>query len=370
MDSRNLHVLALALTKGLGPVNVKNLIAYCGSAQSVYDASMPKLRRAPGIGPKVAQLVRSAPPLERAEQELAYCAKHGISMLTYLDEGYPTALKYIHDAPLVLFQKGPVALNAQPGIAIVGTRKATDYGKHLTETFTETFVRHGLNIVSGLAYGIDITAHRTAVKTGGITTAVLGHGLDTIYPAAHYQKTREMLEQGGLLTEYVTGTKPDAPHFPARNRIISGMCKATLVVEAANKGGALITARYAFDQNREVYAIPGRLGDPYSAGCNALIRDQVAKLVSSPEEILEDLAIQWQHHDNQTEQLELLFQQPEIPLSPDEGKILNLLAKGEALIDVIAYKTGIQMSTLTPLLLSMEFKELVRQMPGKKYRRI
>ncbi len=369
-SDRNRLLLALALTKGLGPIHVKNLISYCGSPEAVYQASPGQLKKAPGIGGKVVQLIQTDPPLAQADQELAYCDRYGINMLTYLDEAYPTALKYIHDAPLVLFKQGQVDLNAQPGIAIVGTRKATDYGKHLTEVFTEAFVKHGLNIVSGLAYGIDITAHRTALKLGGLTTGVLGHGLDTLYPGAHAQKAREMRLRGGLLSEYPTGTKPDAPHFPARNRIISGICKATIVIEAAESGGALITAKYAFEQNREVYAVPGRIGDPYSAGCNRLIRDQVAKLITSPEEVLEDLAIQWQQHDDQTEQLALLFEPPNVPLSAEESKVLNLLSQGEALIDVIAYKTGIGAAQLTPLLLAMEFKELVRQMPGKKYRRI
>lgn len=368
-EERNLHLLALALTKGLGPVSVKNMIAYCGSAKAVLSAPKGKLLKAPGIGEYAVQLVQQAETLARAEQEIRYCEQNGIQVLTYLDEDYPTSLKYIHDAPLMLFKKGNINLNAQVNIAMVGTRKATDYGREWTEKFAEAFARQGINIVSGLAYGIDICAHRSVLKAEGKTTAVLAHGLDTIYPGKHTRRAREMQDRGALLTEYLTGTKPDAPHFPARNRIISGICKAVIVMEAANRGGALITARAAFDQNREVYALPGRIGDPFSEGCNALIRDQVAKLVTSPEEVLADLEIQWQSHDDQQEQLALSLAPPEIPLSADESKILNYLTQhSDAQVDDISLKTGIPMHQLNSLLLGMEFKDLIRQKAGKRFR--
>jgi len=370
-SDRNFHLLALALTKGLGPVSVKNLIAYCGSAKAVFEAPKGKLVRAPGIGDHAVNLVKKAETQARAEQELAYCQQHGIQVLTYLDEAYPHALKYIHDAPLLLFKKGGIDLNMQPNIAIVGTRKATEYGKELAQTFATAFAQKGINVVSGLAYGIDIYAHRAAIKAGGKTTAVLAHGLDTIYPARHTKRALDMCEQGGLLTEYLTGTKPDPPLFPARNRIISGICRAVLVVEAAAKGGALITAKAAFDQNREVYALPGRLGDPYSQGCNKLIQNQIARLVMSPEEILEDLQISWQHHDDQSEQLSLALAAPEVPLSAEEAQVLNVLReKTGARVDEIALKTGIPMHKLNPLLLGMEFKDLLAQLPGKRFKRI
>jgi DNA processing protein len=366
----HLHLLALSLTKGLGPVSVRNLIAYCGSAQAVFDAPKGKLMRTPGIGEHAVQLVRQAETLARAEQEVAYCERHGVELLTYLDPAYPEALKYIHDAPLILFKKGAVNFNAQPSVAIVGTRRATDYGREWAETFAHFFAEQGFNVVSGLAYGIDIAAHRAVLRSGGITTAILAHGLDTLYPGKHRSKAEAMLAQGGLLTEYLTGTLPDAPHFPARNRIISGICKAVVVIEAANRGGALITARAAFEQNREVYALPGRVGDQYSEGCNTLIRDNVAKLITSPEEVMADLDIQWQHHHDQSDQLALALTPPEIGLSAEESKVLNYLSqRSDALVDDIAIKTGIPMQQLNSLLLGMEFKELLRQMPGKKFRR-
>ncbi|MDX1908186.1 MAG: DNA-processing protein DprA [Bacteroidia bacterium] len=370
MEDRNLYLLALSLTRGLGPVTVKNLIAYCGSAQAVFTTPKGKLLRVPGIGEQTVRLVRESASLQRAEQEMAFCERQGVMVLNYLDPAYPDALKYIHDAPLILFKKGAIDLNAQPNIALVGTRQATDYGKEQTELFAAFLASRGINVVSGLAYGIDIVAHRTVLQAGGMTTAVLGHGLDMIYPARHARKADEMLARGGLLTEYLTGTQPDAVNFPARNRIVAGICRAVIVIEAAASGGALITARKAFEQNREVYALPGRVGDLYSSGCNQLIRDNVAKLITNPEDVLEDLRIQWQHHDDQSQQLELTLAAPPVPLSTEEATILNYLAQqGEALIDQITLATGIPMSRLNALLIGMEFKELLRQMPGKRYKK-
>jgi len=370
MKFHNQYLLALSLTKGIGPVTVKNLIAYCGSPEAVFSASKGKLMRTPGLGNEIVGRLQSVVHLERAEKELNFCTKHNIEILTYLDDAYPQSLKYIHNAPLVLFKKGKINLNAQPAIAIVGTRKATDYGQWMAEKFAQFFAEKRINVVSGMAYGVDIAAHRAVLKKAGKTTAVLAHGLDTLYPGSHAQKAREMLEAGGWVTEYFTGTKPEAPHFPARNRIIAGMSRAVVVVEASEKGGALITARNAFEQNREVYAIPGRVGDRYSVGCNALIRDQVAKLVVDPQEVLEDLDIQWQHHDDQTEQLQMILAPLPDHLSASELKVLNLLSKGERIVDDIAHHTGIPMAQLSPLLLTLEFKEMLRQLPGKKFRRI
>jgi DNA processing protein len=368
VEARNLYLLALSLTKGLGPVTVKNLIAYCGSAQAVFEMPKGKLLRVPGVGDQTAGLVRHSAHLHRAEEEAAFCTRNGVSIISYLDPEYPDALKYIPDAPLILFKKGAVSLNAQPAIAVVGTRQATDYGREQAERFAAFFAGRGLNVVSGLAYGIDIAAHRAALRAGGITTAVLGHGLDMIYPGRHAARAQEMLAQGGLLTEYLTGSQPDAAHFPARNRIVAGMCRAVVVIEAGESGGALITARRAFEQNREVYALPGRIGDPWSAGSNRLIRDHVARLVTDPQEILDDLQIQWNQHGDQAQQLELALAAPPQPLSQEEALVLNFLGSGEALVDQISLATGIPMNRLNALLLEMEFKELLRQMPGKKFR--
>ncbi len=369
MEERNLHLIALSLIKGLGPVTVKNLIAYCGSPQDVFTASPLRLQKAPGVGEKTVALIKGSDHLARAEQEVAYCEKHGIRILNYLDADYPQLLKHSHDAPLTLFVKGNVDFNQQTSIAIVGTRRATDYGKEITDTFATAFARAGINVVSGLAYGIDIQAHRAVLKEGGITTGVVGHGLDTLYPFSHKKKADEMLEKGGLLTEFISGTKPDASNFPARNRIISGISRAVVVIEAAESGGALITANFANDQNREVYAIPGRLNDPYSAGCNKLIQRNLARMVTSPDEILDDLEIAWRTNAAQPPQLSLDFAPLTMPLTPNESKVIDFLTKGEALVDQISVQTGLHMSVLNPLLIGLEFRDLIKQMPGKRYKR-
>lgn len=363
----NQYLLTLALTKGLGPVSVKNLIAYCGSVEAIFTASKGKLLRTPGIGEHLVRALQQRAGLEQAEKELVFCQKHNIEILSYLDQAYPTPLKYIHDAPLVLFKKGEIDLNAQPALAIVGTRRATESGKELAQAFAGFFAEKGIHVISGLAYGIDIAAHKAVIQKQGITSAVLAHGLDTIYPSRHKRQAREMLERGGLLTEYFTGTKPDAPHFPARNRIISGISKAVVVIEAGESGGALITARYAFDQNREVYAIPGRLSDPFSKGCNALIKANVAKLLTDPQEILDDLEISWNSSQTHTDQL-VLFEQQQEQLNADELKILNALKQDELLIDQLALKSGLSFSMLSSLLLGLEFKGVIKQLPGKKFR--
>ena len=361
-NSSNIALLGLALTKGLGPVTVKNLISWCGSPEAVFDALPGKLKRAPGVGDKVASLVKHSKGRQQAEKELIWCDKNSVELISYLDPAYPKLLTYIHHAPLFLFKKGPLDLNAQPSIAIVGTRNATPYGKELAESFATFFANHGLNVVSGLAYGIDIAAHKAVLKAGGKTTCVLAHGLDTIYPATHATKAREMLERGAWLSEYLTGTQPDAPHFPARNRIVAGMCKAVIVVEAGPSGGALITARQAFDSNREVYAIPGRVNDPFSAGCHQLIAENTAKLITTPEEIMEDLQIQWFPEESQAPA------PLSIPLNKEESLVMNVLSQGEHLVDQLAEKTSLPMARLNPLLISMEFKDLLEQLPGKKYR--
>lgn len=307
--------------------------------------------------------------MQRAEEEWSFCEKAGIEILTYLDPEYPELLKGIYDAPLILFKKGNLQLNTQENLAIVGTRNATDYGLELATEFASFYAKQGINVVSGLAFGIDIAAHKAVLQAGGKTTAVLAHGLHTIYPGLHKRKAGEITEAGALLTEYLGGTEPEAPFFPSRNRIVSGISRAVLVVEAGKKGGALITARSAFEQNRLVYAIPGRVGDSWSEGCNRLIRENIAKLVSHPSEILEDLDIQWQLHEDKSNQLELMLKDQEMNLSPDERKLLSLLEKEDALMDTLSQSSGIPISSLNPLLLHMEFKDLVKQLPGKKYRK-
>lgn len=373
MEENQLYLLALALTKGLGPVTVKNLVAYCGSAKAVLESPLSKLRRTPGVGDSMIALVRKAKNLKRAEEELRFAAQDKIEVLSYLDEDYPDALKYIHNAPLILFKKGQLDFNAQVNVAIVGTRRASAYGKEVAKRCAKRLTKAGINVVSGLAYGIDIAAHKAVLESEGKTTAVLAHGLDMVYPPAHRDKARDMMHRGALLTEYLSRSEPDAMHFPARNRIIAGICQAIIVIEARAKGGALITAEFAQQQNREVYAVPGRLGDPCSIGCNKLIRDHAARLMVDPQEVIDDLALQWQSPptvEDEPQQLQMAFKAPEQPLNEDETKILNLLQKGKTDIDDLSHKTGFPTGKLNAVLLGMEFKDLIRQLPGKQFERV
>ncbi len=372
MHSDLLYLIALSQVKNLGPVGARNLLAFCGgTAEAVFKASPSIWAKTPGIGKQTIASLRSAKTLQTANRELNYCKKNGISILSFRDPAYPKQLLFIHNAPLVLYKTGKVNLNAQIAIGIVGTRKATAYGKEITTYFASHLAKAGINIVSGLAYGIDIYAHKEVLKQGGTTTAVLGSGLNHIYPHLHRATASSILSKGGLITEYLSGIKPEAPYFPARNRIIAGICKAVIVVEAGIKGGALITAKQAFDQNREVYAVPGRIGDLHSAGCNRLIRDNIAKAITDPQEILDDLSIKWNSIHPQPEQSsQLSLPVPaNPPLTSDEAKVLNFL-HGEALeLDRISYKTGIPLKHLNHLLLSMEFKGLLAQEPGKRFRK-
>ena len=240
-------------------------------------------------------------------------------------------------------------------------------GLDIAADFASFFAKQGINVVSGLAYGIDIMAHKACLQAEGYTTAVLGHGLDRVYPGVHTAKAREIIQSGALLSEYPPGIAPDPAHFPARNRIVAGISKAVIVIEAAERGGALITARMAFDQNREVYAVPGRIKDSRSVGCNHLIRDQIAKLLTHPQEVLDDLEIQWSSQDTSPPvQLELALP---AHLSSEESKVLNILNQGETQVDRLTQQTGIPLQNLHPLLLTMEFKGLIVQSPGKKFRR-
>ncbi|MCB9230128.1 MAG: DNA-protecting protein DprA [Bacteroidia bacterium] len=362
-----LYLVSLAMIPGIGPVKARNLISFCGSPEEVFQTSKAKLLRIPGIGPETANLLRDAKTMKAAERELNYCHKKGIRIISYLDYDYPSSLKSTFDGPLILYQKGPVNLNDRPGIGIVGTRKASPEGREIASRFGEWFAARDFNVVSGLAYGIDIAAHSGALKQFGVTTAVLGHGLDRVYPASHSGKASQIADSGALLSEFPLGTLPDAKNFPARNRIISGLCRAIIVVEATETGGALITARFAFDQNREVYAVPGDLTKATSIGCNRLIRDQIAKLITDPQEVLDDLNLE-------PVQSGRMVASPEMPygakvnLSPEESKLTGFLANGDAQLDFLAENMGLLPANLSAILLGLEFKGVVTQMPGRKFR--
>jgi DNA processing protein len=372
MRSMNQTLYLIGLTKiaNLGPKNCRNLIAYCGGAEQVFRTPLSRLLKVPGIGSKTARTVTESNAVNAAEAELKFAEKHGIQVISYVDDDYPANLKASESAPLIIYKRGQLDLNLHPSIALVGTRKPSEKGRAWARRFARFFAKEGFNVVSGLAFGIDSEAHDTALSCGGITTAILAHGLDTIYPRQHHTKANRILESGGaLITEFPSGTKPDAYNFPARNRIISGLCNATVVIEAREKGGAQITARFAFEQDREVYALPGAIDSETSIGCNHLIRDQIAKLVTEPEEILKDLA----HLLEERKQVApRVIQQvmPEIVLTSAERKVISVLNGGNASFETIQVQATVKAKDLSHLLLAMEFKGVIRQVAGKKYARV
>jgi len=364
MDSQLLHELALQLTPGIGNVNIKALISYCGSAEAVLKTPKGKLAKTPGIGTITASKIHQSNYLKVAEEELNKAVKLGVNILSFTDKRYPKLLKSIPDAPAIIFTKGMIDFNAKKSIAIVGTRKATEYGKELTKTIIEELAPYDPIIVSGLAYGIDVKAHTEALNQGLDTVAVMASGVDIIYPAAHRSVASDIESAGALLTENKLGTKPDAPRFPARNRIIAGMSHATIVIEAAKKGGALITAEIANGYNRDVFALPGNASNKYSEGCNHLIKTNKAHLATSAKDIAYIMG--WDIEEKTTSKRPIIDLGN---LSDEERLIVDLLASDSTglHIDQICIRSQFNPSLVASILLQLEFKDIVKALPGKVY---
>lgn len=359
------HQLALTFISGIGSVLSKQLISYCGSPEKVFEASKSKLLRIPNIGEVLAEqiLMQGKQALEKATQEINKAEKDNIQVLSYMSKAYPERLKQLEDAPTILFYKGTTDLNYPRIISIVGTRQATDYGKSVTEEIINDVKRFNPLIISGLAYGIDITAHRAALKNGLQTLGVLGSGIDVIYPAAHKSTALQMCHQGGLLSEYPLGTAPDARQFPERNRIVAGLSDAVIVVEAAESGGALITAKVANQYSREVFAVVGNIHNKYSFGCNLLIKNHEANIYTKASDVIETL--QWKEGNMEANQIvkKITFQ-----LDEDEQIVYDLISKNKEMsLDELGWQSQLGVSRVASLLLSMEFKNLVRALPGKKF---
>ncbi len=358
-----LHQLALKFVPGIGDVLAKNLISYCGSAEDIFKTSKHKLLQIPGIGSKMAASILDPVCFTRAEKEIKCIEKNQIKAIFYTDAAYPKRLKTCIDAPVMLFYRSTADLNKQRVISIVGTRHSTVYGRKLCEDLVEHLKTYEATVVSGLAYGIDICAHKACVKHQLPTVGILGHGLDRLYPAQHRSTAEKMIENGGLLTEFPSETNPDRENFPKRNRIIAGMADATIVVEASIKGGALITAEIANSYNRDVFTFPGRIGDEFSEGCNFLIRFNKAGLLTSNEDLAEQLG--WLDQKLTVKKQQLLFP---LDLTEHEKHIYETLKlSGQLGIDDLSIKTSLPVSILAMNLLNLEMQGLVRSLPGKSY---
>lgn len=364
MDQNRLALLALHFIPGVGDYLVRQVVSYCGSAENVFKTPKGKLLKIPGIGNVTAEAILNGKPFQQAEKELIRAEKESVALLFYTDKKYPSRLKNIPDAPSVLYTKGNIDFETQKVVAIVGTRQATSYGKDRVEQLVRDLTPHQALIVSGLAYGIDIHAHKQSLKQGLPTIGVMGSGMDIIYPAAHKETAMKMLETGGLITENPFGTKPDAHNFPERNRIIAGLCDALVVIEAAEKGGALITAEIANSYNKDVFAFPGSIGETYSAGCNNLIKTNKAHLLTGIKDL--EYIMNW---DAATPPKKA---KPTLSLSEfDESEqvVLKILIEKKApvLIDEVSWKSNLPVSQLASVLLGLEFKGVVKSMPGKQY---
>ena len=339
-------------------------MAYCGGAKEVFQQQRAFLEKIPNIGRAVAGAVKSAKVLKQAEDELAHAEKYGIDAFSFLDDEYPQRLKHCVDAPIVLYSKGKGSINPPRAISIVGTRNATRQGKELTESIVAELATCGATIVSGLAYGIDISAHRASLKNNISTIGCLAHGLDRIYPKVHENTAKEMLESGALITDFPIGTKPDRENFPKRNRIVAGMTDGTIVVEAGIKGGALITAELANGYDREVFAVPGRVSDQYSAGCHRLIMSHKAALITSGKDVLKALGWDDENVNSKPQaQTKLL-----IDLTEEQEKVVAVLREQNHTIDKLTVLSGYPMNKVASILLELEFDGIVSNLPGKIYK--
>ncbi|MFT5165947.1 MAG: DNA processing protein [Saprospiraceae bacterium] len=364
MTDELFYKIAITKIPKIGPILSKNLISYCGGAAAVYQTKKSNLMKVPGIGAGMAEEIMKGREisLQLAEKECAYLEKNKVKALFYLDSDYPRRLKHFHNCPVVLYYKGNADLNHDRIIAIVGTRQPSLYGKLNCEEIVAGLEKYNALVISGLAYGIDITAHKKCVDIGLPTIGVMGHGMSMIYPAAHSSVAGKMVQNGGLLTEFTHDMTPEREFFPMRNRIIAGICDALVVVETAAKGGSMISAHMANDYGKDVFAIPGRLNDKMSEGCNHLIKTHKAALLEGVEDI--GYIMRWDKQVENTGFQKSLF----VELNEKEQQIVDLLKNGEDLsVDKLCYETSINSGEMASLLLDLEFKGIIKHKPGKRF---
>lgn len=357
------YEIGITLIPLVGDITGKKLISYCGSAEAVFKETKKNLRKIPGIGESTISAIRGSSILTRAEKEIEFIRKYHIDPVYYLNPAYPQRLRNCIDSPVMLYFKGNSDLNHSRVVSIVGTRTPTTYGKKICREIVEQLKEYNVTLVSGLAYGIDSIAHRTSVLNAIPNIAVLGHGLDRIYPGVNKKLAVEIMQNGGLLTDFTSQTKPDYINFPKRNRIVAGISDAVLVVESARKGGALITADIANSYNKDVFAVPGKLHDKYSEGCNYLISTNRAALFQSVEEFV--MLMGWEQTKNKKNVQKKLF----VDLNIEEKSILKLIQEKCGIgIDKISIESQISMTKLSSILLKLEMEGLIICLPGKYYK--
>jgi DNA processing protein len=346
------------IVSGIGPARFKLLVDHFDDLGRAWHASEAELRSA-GLDRRSIESLLAARQQLSLDEELARVRKEGAQIITWKDEEYPPRLRHIHNSPPVLYVKGQIVPQDEWAMAVVGTRSSTTYGRQMVDEVAGDLARSGITVVSGLARGIDSLAHRAALRAGGRTLAVLGCGIDIIYPQEHTNLAKNVVERGALITEYPLGTKPEGGNFPPRNRIISGLSLGTLVIEAGKRSGALITADYALEQGREVFALPGNAASRKSEGTNRLIQEGAAKLVMSVEDILEEL--------NLTLVVQHQEMQMAVPENEQESKILQCVSTEPTHVDEIGQKTDLPIAEVTSTLAMLELKGMVRQVGGMNY---
>jgi DNA processing protein len=357
-------LISLTQVPQVGSIQARILLQQFGSAEAIFRSSVQELEQVEGIGKIRAHSIKSFRDFHIAQKEISFLQRYGIRAISIQDADYPQRLLTACDAPALLFFKGNANLNARRIISIVGTRRNSEYGKIITEKIIRDLEFLDVTIVSGLAYGIDVIAHKSALRLNITTVAVLAHGLASIYPTEHSQLSKQMLNHGGLLTEYISSVKADRHHFPIRNRIVAGISDCTLVMETGVKGGSMITADLANGYHKEVFAFPGRATDFKSAGCNWLIRNNQATLLESAQDLIRLMGWEEKKPSVERKQGELFVELNEV-----EQRIMELLKERDQMhIDVINATTGFPGSRNAGALLDLEMKDLISSMPGRIYR--
>lgn len=363
MQNDLLYQIALTMIPNIGDIHGKALVNHFGNASSIFKARRKDLEAIEGIGTVRARSIKDFSDFSLAEKEISFIEKFRITPLFITDKDYPRRLLNCYDNPLLLYYRGNADLNAAKIISMVGTRNNNEYGKNVCEKFIEEIAAESILIISGLAFGIDTIAHRSALKHALQTVGVLAHGLDRIYPPQNKLLAKHMITRGGLLTDYRSGTNPDKQNFPKRNRIVAGICDAVIVIETGLKGGSLITAELANGYNKDVFAIPGRTTDPQNEGCNYLIKNNKACLVTSANDVLENMGWKEQKKITPKKQRELF-----IELTPNEKIIIEILQPGQVHIDEIFLRSGLHSSAVASALLTLEMQNVLISLPGKMYK--
>lgn len=365
MANNVLYEVALTKVKGLGPIQAKVLLSHFKTAQNCFEVPVNKLSKLDGFGDvRVQQFYeQNRQAVELAKKELKFLeTKPTIQVVPFTNPNYPNRLKYCEDSPIVLYADGNMNLNHNKILAMVGTRKLTDYGRGLIKDFLFELKDSSVVVVSGLAYGTDTFVHQTCVEYGIETVGVLAHGLDRLYPNTNKNLALEMKKNGGLVTEYGYGTKPNRENFPSRNRIIAGLSDATIVVESDVRGGSLITAEIANSYKRDVFAFPGDVKRQYSAGCNLLIKQQRANLIEHFEDVCFHLGWTKESKKSQNRQRQLF-----VELSDQEQKVAQVLNEQNYTATEISIKSGLTVGNVHTVLLNLELKGIVRIAPGNRY---